>query len=224
MELVDFGELHQRLVAALRARVRNGELSERRLAHLTGISQPHVHNVLKGARTLSPRMADRILRRLDLNLLDLIGQERPYVEVPVLDGWLGPGFPLPIIPSRVESYPFPKSYIASLHDAAAARLAADPKMAELFRENDLVLLDRSLKDRIGFGEGVFYVVNYQGEGRVRRVRREGACLLLLAGGGEAAEAVGLSGVHLPDLIVARVRWIGRLLEPAPSPGGEGFSI
>jgi hypothetical protein len=219
-----FGELHDRLVAALRTRVRNGEVSERRLAHLTGISQPHVHNVLKGAKTLSPHMADRILRRLDLDLLDLIGEEHPYVEVPVLDGWLGPGFPLPSVPSKVERYPFPRSYIASLHDAVVVRLAADPKMAGQFRENDLVLLDRSLKDRIGFGEGVFYVVNYRGEGLVRRVRREGANLRLLTGGGEAAETVRLEGAHLADLIAARVRWLGRLLEPAPSPGEEGFSI
>jgi hypothetical protein len=32
----------------LRERVMNGEISERRLAQLTGISQPHMHNVLKG--------------------------------------------------------------------------------------------------------------------------------------------------------------------------------
>jgi hypothetical protein len=208
-----FGELQDRLVAALRTRVRNGELSERRLAHVTGVSQPHIHNVLKGVRTLSQSMADRILRRLDLNLLDLIGQERPYVEVPVLEGWLGPGFPLPRIPSQVERCPFPRSYVASLHDAVVARLAADPKMAGLFRENDLVLLDRSLKDRTGFCEGVFYVVDYQGEGLVRRVRREGAYLLLLGAG---AEPVRLDGVHLRDVIAARVRWIGRSLDPAPS--------
>jgi hypothetical protein len=216
-----FGELHDRLVAALHTSVRNGEFSERRLAHLTGISQPHVHNVLKGAKTLSPRMADRVLRRLDLNLLDLIGQDRPYVEVPVLEGCLGPGLPLPRIPSTVECYPFPRSYVASLHDAVVARLAADPKMPGLFRENDLVLLDRSLKDRTGFCEGVFYVVNYQGEGLVRRVRREGADLLLLSG---CAGPDRLDGVHLPDLIAARVRWIGRWLEPARSPGEEGFSV
>ena len=207
-----FGELHYRLVATLRTRVRNGELSERRLAHITGVSQPHIHNVLKGVRTLSQHMADRILRRLDLNLLDLIGQERPYVEVPVLEGCLGPGLPLPWIPSPVERYPFPRSYVASLHDAVVASLAADPKMAGLVRENDLVLLDRSLKDRTGFCEGVFYVVNYLGEGLIRRVRREGAYLLLLSDG---AEPDRLDGVHLRDVIAARVRWVGRSLDPAP---------
>jgi len=208
-----FGELHDRLVATLRTRVRNGELSERRLAHITGVSQPHIHNVLKGVRTLSQTMADRILRRLDLSLLDLIGQERPYAEVPVLEGWLGPGLPLPRIPSPSERYPFPRSYVASLHDAVVARLASDPKMAGLFRENDLVLLDRSLKDRTGFCEGVFYAVNYRGEGLVRRVRREGAYLLLLSAG---AEPDRLDSVHLRDVIAARVRWIGRCLDPAPS--------
>ena len=51
---MDFRELQIRLVAVLKSRLKNGELSERRMAHLTGISQPHIHNVLKGVRILSP--------------------------------------------------------------------------------------------------------------------------------------------------------------------------
>jgi len=67
-----FKDLQQRLLDDLRHRVRSGMATERGLARLTGISQPHLHNVLKGKRMLSTEMADSLLRRLDLDLLYLI--------------------------------------------------------------------------------------------------------------------------------------------------------
>lgn len=72
-----FHQLRVRLIGRLRERVRSGEITERRLAHLTQISQPHLHNVLSGKRRLSFEMADRILRRLDLKLADLMESEEP---------------------------------------------------------------------------------------------------------------------------------------------------
>jgi transcriptional regulator with XRE-family HTH domain len=69
---MDFARLQCRLVAHIRERVRSGEITERGLARLTGISQPHIHNVLKGARFLSVEMSDQILRELHIDLLDLI--------------------------------------------------------------------------------------------------------------------------------------------------------
>ena len=68
---MNFGELQRRFLSHLRSRVRSGELTERGLARLTGISQPHIHNVLKGRRALSPDFADTILSRLELDLVDL---------------------------------------------------------------------------------------------------------------------------------------------------------
>ena len=70
-----FHDLHHRLIADLRQRVHSGEVTERSLARITGVSQPHMHNVLKGKRLLSAEMADAILRKLDMDLLDLIESE-----------------------------------------------------------------------------------------------------------------------------------------------------
>lgn len=70
-----FEILHARLIVAIRNRVRNGEMSERSLARLAGISQPHMHNVLKGARCLSSGSADVILRSLRMSILDLLEEE-----------------------------------------------------------------------------------------------------------------------------------------------------
>ncbi len=67
-----FTTLRQRLVDAVNARISNGEFSERGLARILGISQPQIHNVLKGARKLGPEAADVILMRLQISVLDLL--------------------------------------------------------------------------------------------------------------------------------------------------------
>ena len=69
---MSFHLLQLRVIADVQERVRRGDVTERGLARLTGISQPHLHNILKGARVLSPHMADLILRQLHINLLDLL--------------------------------------------------------------------------------------------------------------------------------------------------------
>jgi predicted transcriptional regulator len=73
--IMNFCDLRQRLIEDLRRRVRSGELTERRLARQTGISQPHIHQVLKGKRVLSTQKADEILSHLRLDLLDLVDVE-----------------------------------------------------------------------------------------------------------------------------------------------------
>jgi predicted transcriptional regulator len=75
---ITFQALQARLVVHLRHRVRSGEITERSLARVTGISQPHLHNVLKGKRFLSVEKSDQILHQLHLDLMDLIAaDERP---------------------------------------------------------------------------------------------------------------------------------------------------
>ena len=70
-----FQDLQHRLLDELRQRVRRGEATERGLARLSGISQPHLHNVLKGKRILSMEKADTMLRRLQMDVLHLIELE-----------------------------------------------------------------------------------------------------------------------------------------------------
>ena len=72
---MDFLELERRFLDHLRQRVRSGELTERGLARVTGISQPHIHNVLCGKRSLSLETADVILHVLHIDLLDLLDPE-----------------------------------------------------------------------------------------------------------------------------------------------------
>lgn len=55
---------------AVRLRIRNGQITERALALRAGISQPHLHNVLKGARPMSAELADRLMRQLGMTITD----------------------------------------------------------------------------------------------------------------------------------------------------------
>jgi hypothetical protein len=70
--VMTFHQLHQRLLDHLRGRIQSGQTTERGLARLAGISQPHLHNALKGKRLLSTEMADEILRNLQMSVLDLL--------------------------------------------------------------------------------------------------------------------------------------------------------
>lgn len=72
---VSFRELKTRLIEVVNARILNGEFTERGLARILEISQPQMHNVLKGARKLNVDLADRLLVRLDLNVADLFRDE-----------------------------------------------------------------------------------------------------------------------------------------------------
>lgn len=222
---MNFEDLQERLVVALKLRLQNGDLTERRLAHLTGISQPHVHNVLKGARILSPVAADRILRYLRMSLLDLAtspeirqtvcrtcSEQGSYREVPILEGWLGPGLPLPTAPSPAQGYPFPSPQLLPLTDPTVARLALDQRMTGVIKENDLALLDRSPHSRLLPHEDSLYVVSRHGEGLIRRLRMNAGLLYVGTepdgSGRRIWRELTLDG-HILDVVKARVVWIGR---------------
>ena len=64
-------ELLSLILDTVRARLRNGEFTERALARRVGVSQAHLHNVLKGARALTPAQADRICGELGISVLVL---------------------------------------------------------------------------------------------------------------------------------------------------------
>jgi plasmid maintenance system antidote protein VapI len=69
---VSFQALQSRLIQFVNLRIKNGDFTERGLARILGISQSQVHNVLKGARRLQPELADHLLYKLDISVLDLL--------------------------------------------------------------------------------------------------------------------------------------------------------
>lgn len=228
-----FQTLQSRLIAHIQEQVRSGELTERGLARLTGISQPHIHHVLKGVRVLSPELADQILDRLQISVLDLVDpaewrsrvrhaqpQSQRYSEVPLLEGRIGPGYPMPKREQAHERYPFLGTQVQALVNPVAARLAADPELSDMFGEGDVVLLDRSEPRRAQPDSNRYYVVEKGGTGLVRRVHRGPSHLeLISAAPGDSADAISLCDRGLLEIIKGRVVWIGRQLEPLPD--GKG---
>lgn len=74
-EKITFHMLETRLIATVNARIQNGEFTERGLAKLLAISQPQMHNILKGARKLRVEVADRLLCAFGLTIIDLLAEE-----------------------------------------------------------------------------------------------------------------------------------------------------
>src|SRR5262245_31776821 len=149
-----FAQLHSTLLSTLRARVRNGILTERQLARLAGVSQPHIHNVLKGTRSLSSEFADEILLKLNVSVLDLIDRatlsdylSRPapesplYSYVPVIPGLVGPGHAWPVDAVRPERLPISADRVALLTNPVVGRLAGDDSMQYVFSAGDLAIFD-----------------------------------------------------------------------------------
>ena len=73
-EAVTFEVLRRRLIWFVNDRISNGDLSERGLARILRVSQPQIHNVLKGARKLTPELADRLLRCFGMTVIDLLNR------------------------------------------------------------------------------------------------------------------------------------------------------
>lgn len=186
-----FRLLQLRLVSQIRTRVTNGEVSERSLARLTGISQPHMHNVLKGKRLLSPQMADQVMSRLHIDLSDLLNTGAECTtgslranhaesrEVTLLDGWIGPDHPYPHSPGP-QRYLFPAADVEQLEAPLAARLAPDPRRTSILGGRGVVLLDCSERARRNPDREGYFALDVPDGGTVGLVRRAGRYLYMLS--------------------------------------------
>ena len=182
---MSFEMLRGRLMGHLRTRIQNGEMTERSLARLTGISQPHIHNVLKGAKILSPELEDQILSSMKISILDLFsidelrtqldrgGNMEKYRAISVLDGLLGPSFPMPVQASRGEMHPVACSLLVNADGPQLVRLVEDPEMQPTVKANALVLLDRSERARLSPVAGEYYAVSINGSGVIRILHKVG---------------------------------------------------
>lgn len=180
---MNFANLQSSLLVHLRRRLHNGEWSERGLARFVGISQPHMHNVLRGVRPLTPEVADGILSRLGLDLLALAGRaelelalaeaemdDGTWQAVPLVSGVLGPLAPWPNLDSRTEMVRLEARCLGASARPVLVRLGADPGM-ELNRDGGwLALLDRSGPVSPPVRDGDWCALRLNGSGCVRQVR------------------------------------------------------
>lgn len=137
----------------IRGLVSNGHFSERSLALATGISQPHIHHLLSGARSLTVAMADHLLACLQIPLINLMNEfdviqalketadlREASVAIPALAGSLGPAGPYPSWLGETERLRC--RFLVGLTNPALVRLGADPEMTRLLGSAGFALLDR----------------------------------------------------------------------------------
>src|SRR5689334_18090603 len=67
-----FSTLQQRLIQRLKNEIHSGNLTERALARRAGLSQPHIHNLLKGIRSPTVESADAMLCAIAAGVSDLL--------------------------------------------------------------------------------------------------------------------------------------------------------
>ncbi|HEX5229428.1 MAG TPA: hypothetical protein VFW44_17060 [Bryobacteraceae bacterium] len=219
-----FQDARLKLLAYVRNEVRNGELTERGLARLVGISQPHAHNVLKGARTLSPQIFDLVLKYLHLSLLDLASTEEieaqmerrraraKMADVVFLANPIGPGHPWIDAINRRKTFPVPVGDVVS-PELVMAKFDFDPTMEATLGTHDIALLDTSRERRSAISTDGLYVVERRGEAVIRYVRSGARWPYLVTDSNRDTptswEPLTLSAERFQDAVKARVVWLGR---------------
>jgi transcriptional regulator with XRE-family HTH domain len=218
-----FRDARHKLLAYVRDEVRNGDLTERSFARLVGISQPHAHNVLKGARTLSPQIFDLILKYLHLSLLDLapldeieaqLTRRRTHekvAEIVYLEAPIGPGHPWSGQLNWQRTYPAPFSGRVP-RELLMASLAPDPAMTLTLASDDLALLDTSRQRRFPISAQGLYVVERTGEAVLRYIRFGARWPYLVSDTTLDSptdwEPMTVSTARFEEAVKARVVWLG----------------
>jgi plasmid maintenance system antidote protein VapI len=167
---LNFEDLAHRLVRDIAGLIHSGVTTERRLAGLVGISQPHLHNVLNGARTLTTTIADRVMERLDWSLLDLVETQEAMALVDRREASLAQGREIPFghlgvgngfrFPGKTEGrvIAIPNLWLARTAKAFAVSSGEDSEMEYVIEDGDILLVDRASEVQTPIHEDALYVV------------------------------------------------------------------
>ncbi len=216
---MSFSLLRERIRHSARESVRNGELTERGLARLTGFSQPHMHNVLKGVRILSTELADRLLRVLDLDVHDLAAglstTEPAFRSVPLIADIVGPG-PASFCPHRISGHVSVPTHVACACACPVAAFVGDDfRLPQHLAPGDLVVIHRSEEFGSAIDPRAVYVVQSARGSRFTYVRRAGGKLFTCSGPylrcPSGWEQISGPGEPSGNVLFGRVAWVSRQL-------------
>ena len=225
-----FEHLETRLLDLVKDRICQGEITVRALARLSGISQPHLHNVLKGTKTLSRESCDLLLRSVRLSVLDLVTEEELrsqfeklstpreiLYEKPLLAGLVGPGHPWPATMNWPDRVRIPILPSRSTKDLVVFRLGEDAEMPTSLHGCNIAAADTSIAARERPLPVGLYVVN-RGEDTVLRYVRRGWQALYLIRDGEQEQGACWQALSygancdpraITDILLGQVCWLGR---------------
>jgi hypothetical protein len=227
-----FATFQARLLDEVRGRIRNGEFTERGLARLAGISQPHLHNLLKGVRELTSASADSLLATLDVGLLQLASADELGEALqakgaaggnrriaPLLDGRVGPGWPIPDARQPAGWRPLPLGSGNCGRKPVMVFLAPDPALGAAFAGVAVAVIDLDEQARVLPTPHDWYLVRQRGAGLIRQVRVESDRVEILGQLGLASDhelgPVPLGSASILHVVRGRLVWVGR----DPSFGG-----
>jgi plasmid maintenance system antidote protein VapI len=227
-----FSVAQTRLLDEIRRRIRNGEYTERGLARLAGISQPHLHNLLKGVRELTTASADSLLTALDLGITDLttvaeLGEALQAKTManhtsrmaPVLTGKIGPGWALPDPQQHLAWREIPPQIGLCGRRPVIAFLAPDPALTHIFPGATGAVIDLDELARVHPVGGSWYLVRHRGSGLLRQVRvyQDRIEILGQLGLSENSDAdiIPLGSVSVLHIIRGRLVWAGDASEIEP---------
>lgn len=219
-----FHNLQDRLIEMARERVQAGKVTERGLARLCGISQPHMHNVLKGIRSLSTNAADRLMHVLNIRVADLLWHistepEAGSEAIPIIRGRIGPGSDAVFSEFRGH-FTLPRRLLKGLLDPLVARLGPDLVLPHAFAAHDIVLLDQNPERRVAPGSNGVWVVTEDAGLRIRYLQVEGSRICVA---NEVTlrdprkwHSIPPPGQNILDIVRARIVWMGREMEKDPA--------
>lgn len=220
-----FQDAQLRLLAYVRERIHNGDLTERGFARSIGISQPHAHNVLKGARKLSSKISDSILRLFHISMVDLASldeleanlqkrrAQQSAAQLAFLESLIGPGQRWPTEINWQDRYPLPLAATMAREGLAMARLAPDSSMDRTLANADIAILDTSERARSEISPEGLYAIERAGEVLIRYLRPGASGHYLVTDATvnqpEQWERIIVNRVELLAMVRARVLWLGR---------------
>lgn len=228
---MNFSDLQSELVKILRTKIRNGEISERRMAVEVGLSQPHIHNIMKGLRQISPSVADRLMSRYQIRLETSIHQNNSELNkishIYLTSSRIGEGS-VTWHPERIMgTFSVPFAFLGGPGQYIAARLGLDDAMAPFFLHDDIVVIDYAPCTHIDFpADSVFVVQTVRGV-RLRHLKATGG-QIWAAGSASRSEAggwVALGPAVFPlECIAGRVIWLSRqIANPIPASSASAAS-
>lgn len=233
-----FDLLRRRLLLAASQRICNGDFTERGLARLIDVSQPHLHNILKGRKSLSPEIADALLIGLSISLLDLLTPEELSLAlldrqptpsssslVPVLHGRPGPEDPYPEARSISHWFRASSPFLCNTRRPCLVECASDPEN-NFFPSPAFALLDLDESARLHTSQSSWFALRWRGAGYIRRIRRHHGALLVLGQASSDFDSLALphrlelNDASILHVVRARVLWVGpdpRLSDPFAQP-------
>jgi hypothetical protein len=229
LTFMTFAQLEQRLRENLRGRVRRHEISERRMALEAGFSQPHVHNVLKGARQVTSEVADRLMARLSIGVEDLFEpaeleralparefRDSPFLEVPMLKGRIAAGQPFPVDSRFSGSRVFTAEFLAHFTRPVLIKIGANElSMMPTVQPNDLLLIDQSEEKRRHPEFSRIYALSLEEGGTVKHCEVVKNELVIVPENmqqrGFSPRTVPMEKTNILDIVRGEVVWVGREL-------------